>query len=270
MPELPEVESVAQSLKPQLTGKRIIGLKFNWPRHVDRPDTEEFRFRISNLKILDVTRRAKFLVIPLENEETLLIHLRMSGHLSVVPSSLPYEKHTHTIFELDTGEELRFRDTRKFGRVYLVKDPQEVLGKLGPEPLGPSFTADVLKSQIGNRKRVIKPLLLDQRFVAGIGNIYADEALFDAEILPTRRSDSLSDTEIQALYKGIQKVLNLGIEKTGASFTTFLNPDGSKGNMQNEFTVFRRTGENCYRCGGLIERIKLGGRSTHFCPQCQK
>ncbi len=270
MPELPEVESAARMLKPQLVGKRIVGIKVNWPHHIDRPDTEEFRFRISGLRFLDVTRRAKFLVFSLENEETLLIHLRMSGHLSVVPASPPYDKHTHTIFELDSGEELRFRDTRKFGRVYLVNDPQDVLGKLGPEPLDPSFTVEILKERLENRKRILKPMLLDQGFIAGIGNIYADEALFDARLLPTRRTDTLTDSEIEALHHGIQEVLKLGIEKTGASFTTFFNPDGSQGEMQNSFNVFQRTGENCYRCGGVIERIKLGGRSTHFCPQCQK
>lgn len=270
MPELPEVETVVRALKPQIVGRHIVGTRLRWPRHIDRPNLQEFQSRITGLKFLDVYRRAKFIVFALDQDETLIIHLRMSGHLAVVDPMTSEDKHVHTLFELDNEQQLRFRDTRKFGRVYLVNDPQEVLGKLGPEPLEPSFTTAVLQHLISNRKRTLKPYLLDQSVIAGIGNIYADEALFHAGLLPTRRTDTLTVNEIGALHHGIQDVLILGIAREGASISTYIKPDGEKGAMQDEVKVFRRTGDQCYRCGQIIERITLGGRSTHFCPGCQK
>ena len=270
MPELPEVETVVRVIRPQLVGKRIIATRLQWARHIDRPDHLEFQSRITGLTFLDVYRRAKFLVFPLDQGETLIIHLRMSGHLAVVDRAFPQDKHTHTVFELNTKQELRFRDTRKFGRVYLVKDPQEVLENLGPEPLDLSFTVEVFQQLISGRKRALKPFLLDQSVIAGIGNIYADEALFHAGLLPTRRTDTLAPGEVAALHRGIQDVLLLGIAREGASISTYVKPDGEMGEMQNEVKVFRRTGENCYRCDHTIERISLGGRSTHYCPGCQK
>jgi formamidopyrimidine-DNA glycosylase len=159
---------------------------------------------------------------------------------------------------------------RKFGRVYLVDDPQEIVGSLGPEPLGPRFTAQSLKEIMANRKRILKPFLLDQTMIAGIGNIYADEALFHAHLLPTRRTDSLTWEETQALHAAIQNVLRQGIAREGASISTYIKPDGEKGDMQNAVQVFRRTGQTCYRCGHTIERSVVSGRSTHFCPGCQK
>lgn len=269
MPELPEVETVARALRPQLVGRSITGVRNTWPRHIDRPDSAELRHRLQGLTVRDATRRAKFLVFPLTGEETLIIHLRMTGHLAVVDASLPTDKHTHTVFELDNGQELRFRDTRKFGRVYLVQDPQEVLGALGPEPLADDFTAESLAAIIEGRKRLLKPFLLDQSMIAGIGNIYADEALFYARLHPERRTDTLSRAEIEALHAGIRHTLALGIAREGASISTYVKPDGQKGDMQNAVNVFRRTGQSCYRCGDVIQRIIVGGRSTHYCATCQ-
>jgi len=220
--------------------------------------------------ILGVSRRGKFILIDLNQGETLIIHLRMSGHLAVVEATSSLDKHSHTIFELDNKLELRFRDTRKFGRVYLVRNPQEVLGELGPEPLDIAFSIEVLQEILSGRKRTLKPFLLDQTMVAGIGNIYADEALFHAGLQPTRRTDSLTSDEIAALHTGIQEVLQQGIAREGASFSTYIKPDGQKGDMQNAVQVFRRTGKRCYRCGGVIKRLIVGGRGTHFCPSCQK
>ncbi len=270
MPELPEVETVVRVLRPQIIGRWIVGTRLRWTRHIDRPTLSEFQSRITGLKFLDVYRRAKFIVFSLDQAEALIIHLRMSGHLAVVDPFIPEDKHTHTVFELDNGQELRFYDTRKFGRVYLVKDPQQVLGNLGPEPLDPSFTVEVLQQILSNRKRTLKPHLLDQTVIAGIGNIYADEALFHAGLRPTRRTDTLTQEEVIALHRGIQDVLTLGIAREGASISTYIKPDGEKGEMQDEVKVFRRTGEPCYRCGQIIERLTLGGRSTHYCPGCQK
>jgi formamidopyrimidine-DNA glycosylase len=270
MPELPEVETVARALRPNLIGRRMIGVRNTWPRHIDRPDLAELLARIQGSEITGVSRRGKFLLFPLDSGDTLIVHLRMSGHLSVTDSSEKADKHTHTVFLLDDGHELRFRDTRKFGRVYLVDNLDEVVGKLGPEPLDDAFTADALHELIGGRKRVLKPLLLDQAFIAGIGNIYADEALFYAGLHPQRRSDTLSADDVARLHKAIQEVLQLGIEREGASISSYRKPDGEKGSMQGDVAVFRRTGESCYNCGSPIQRIVLGGRSTHFCPSCQK
>jgi formamidopyrimidine-DNA glycosylase len=270
MPELPEVETVARSLRPKLIGRKIMGIRNSWARHIDRPEHAVFAERIRGRTIQDVSRRGKFLLFPLDNAEMLIIHLRMSGHLAVIPSKTPVDKHTHTIFELDDGKELRFRDTRKFGRVYLVRNEDDILGKLGPEPLVVEFTAEVLAGILRGKKRLLKPFLLDQTMIAGIGNIYADEALFYAGLDPRRKTDTLNAQEIKKLHEGIRHVLRLGIQREGASISTYLKPDGKKGNMQEDVKVFRRTGEPCFKCGDPIQRIVLGGRSTHYCATCQK
>ncbi len=269
MPELPEVETTVRALRKPLVGQKIIDVKNDWPGHIVKPDLTEFRERIHGLRIESVSRRGKYLLFQLSAGETLIIHLKMSGHLSVVDANTLAHKHVHTTFSLSNGQELRFRDQRKFGRIYLVHDPEEVIGNLGPEPLEPSFTVNEFKMRLKNRKRVIKPLLLDQTFVAGIGNIYANEALYYAAVHPTRRSDTFTAVEINALHQGIQKALNLGLDNSGASIDLYEKPDGSKGNMQNEFVVHGREGDPCGRCGQPIERIVLGGRSTYFCPKCQ-
>lgn len=178
-------------------------------------------------------------------------------------------RHVRTVFDLANGKELRFRDMRKFGRVYLVRNPEEVLGQLGPEPLDPTFTPETLKERLRGRKRMLKPLLLDQGFVAGVGNIYANEALFYAGVHPKRTADMLSAAEIEALHAAIQQALKLGLKHEGASVDLYLKPDGSRGSMQNEFVVHGREGEACTRCHAPIEREVIGGRSAFFCPNCQ-
>ena len=269
MPELPEVETVVRGLRPLVKGRTITAVRNTWPRHIDRPALPEFAARISGRAIADVSRRGKFILFPLDNGDTMIIHLRMSGHLAVVEGGASDDKHTHTVFELDNGREMRFRDIRKFGRVYLVSDAQEVLGKLGPEPLEGDFTVETLREIMQGSRRILKPFLLDQSKIAGIGNIYADEALFYAALNPQRRTDSLDGEDLARLHEGIQHVLRLGIEREGASISTYLKPSGEKGEMQDDVRVFRRTGEPCFYCGVPIERIVLGGRSTHFCPNCQ-
>ena len=269
MPELPEVETIARMLRPILKGRTVTGVRNSWPRHIDRPVFSELVERVLGQTIHEVARRGKYLLFPLDLD-TLIIHLRMSGHLTVEEVAKPIDKHTHTVFELDNGTELRFRDTRKFGRVYLVSDSSEILHKLGPEPLQTGFTPQILSEILRSHRRLLKPLLLDQTVLAGIGNIYADEALFYARLHPKRRSDSLNDQELRALHEGIQRVLRLGIKREGASISTYLKPTGEKGDMQNEVAVFRRTGDPCLVCSGPIQRMVLGGRSTHFCPTCQK
>ena len=269
MPELPEVETTVRALRAPLIGRTITEVRNDWPRHIATPGLPELQRRVYGRSIQAINRRAKYLVFSLSDDETLIVHLKMSGHLAVVNRETPPDKYAHTIFGLDNGRELRFRDTRKFGRVYLVQDPVDILGHLGPEPLEPTFTVSLLQARLQNRKRALKPLLLDQTFVAGIGNIYADEALFYAGIHPERRANTLTLSEINRLHGAIQKVLHMGIEREGASIDMYVKPDGSKGDMQNAMAVFRRAGSLCYHCGNRIHRIKLGGRSTHFCPACQ-
>lgn len=269
MPELPEVETVVRALRPQLVGRTIQDVHNTWPRHIATPDFPELRARVQGLQFTSLSRRAKYIVCHLTEGEHLLFHLKMTGHLAVVPATYPTDKHVHTAFSLDKGSELRFKDPRKFGRVYLVRNLHELLGKLGPEPLEDSFTPAVLQSRLQTHKQAIKKTLLDQTVLAGIGNIYADEALHEARIHPTRPANALTEAELVALHRAIQAVLRLGIAREGASITNYVKPDGSKGDMQNAVAVFRRTGMGCYRCGRVIERVVLGGRSTHFCPGCQ-
>ncbi|MBP6786901.1 MAG: DNA-formamidopyrimidine glycosylase [Candidatus Promineofilum sp.] len=270
MPELPEVETFVRALRAPLVGRTIISVVVKWPRHIAVPPPAELLRRIAGRRIEAIDRRGKYLVFTLSDDETLIIHLKMTGHLSVAPADKPADPYAHTVFTLDDGRELRFRDSRKFGRVYLVHDPADILGPLGPEPLMGDFSAVELAARLAGRKRVLKPLLLDQTFIAGIGNIYADEALFYAGIRPTRRSDTLTTDEIAALHAAIRQVLTMGIERGGASISTYVKADGEKGGMQEVMAVYGRGEEACRTCGRPIERIVLGGRSTHYCPYCQQ
>jgi formamidopyrimidine-DNA glycosylase len=270
MPELPEVETTVRALRPPLLGRTFTEVRCYWPRQVVTPGLDELQRRLHGQQVEAITRRAKYLLFHLSGGDTLIIHLKMTGHLSVVDGDQPADKHAHTIFRLADGQELRFRDVRKFGRIYLVSDPNEVLADLGPEPLADDFTVARLHERLNGRSRTLKPLLLDQTFVAGIGNIYADEALFAARLHPERKADSLTDREIAALHAAIQQVLRLGIAREGASIQNYVKPDGQRGDMQNAVAVFRRTGYPCTVCQTPIERTVLGGRSTHFCPVCQQ
>ncbi|MCK5922380.1 MAG: bifunctional DNA-formamidopyrimidine glycosylase/DNA-(apurinic or apyrimidinic site) lyase [Methylococcales bacterium] len=270
MPELPEVETVVRALRQPVVGRTIVGVRSYWERHIAVPSVEGLRKRLVGRRVVAINRRAKYLVFELDGADTLIMHLKMSGHLAVLPADVPAHKHVRTVFELDDGRELRFRDMRKFGKVYLVQDRDDVLGKLGPEPLVDAFTVAVFRERFERRTRVMKSLLLDQSFIAGVGNIYADEALHFAGISPLRHANTLTDDEIERLYAGIRHVLRLGIEREGASIDSYIKPDGTKGDMQNAVHVYSRTGQSCYRCGHLIERIIVGGRSTHFCVNCQQ
>ncbi|MEM7333803.1 MAG: DNA-formamidopyrimidine glycosylase [Chloroflexota bacterium] len=270
MPELPEVETTVRALREPVVGRTIIDVWNDWPRLIVTHDLDELKYQIHNQTVQAISRRAKYLVFHLTNGEHLIIHLKMSGHLSVVAPEIPRHKHVHTIFHLDNGKELRFKDMRKFGRVYLVKNTDEFFQKLGPEPLEDSFTVDLLKERLKGRRRIMKTTLLDQHIIAGIGNIYADEALFYAGIHPERGADELTEEDFVKLHAAIKKVLNLGIAREGASIDLYAKPDGTRGEMQNAVAVFRRTGQLCRQCEQYIQRKKLNGRSTHFCPTCQR
>jgi formamidopyrimidine-DNA glycosylase len=264
MPELPEVETVVRQLRPACVGQRIAEVTLRWPRHIATPGPRQFRRRIRGQAITALNRRGKFLVFSL-TDDFLLIHLKMSGDLQVVPNGKP-GKHDHTIFHFENNTELRFNDTRKFGRVYLVADPEEVTGGLGPEPLAPGFTAGQLGGLLAARRRPLKPLLLDQTVLAGVGNIYADESLHRAGLHPQRRSDSLTPGEARALWRSLRRTLNLAIRHNGSSIDWMYRG----GEHQNHLRVYGRTDEPCLTCGAPIRRITLGGRSTHFCPHCQR
>ena len=204
----------------------------------------------------------------------MLLHLRMSGRLHLVEAGTPRIKHEHVIIKFDDKRQLRFHDTRKFGRIHLTSDPNRILGRLGPEPLDRRFTAKVLAKRLARHNRMLKPLLLDQQFVAGLGNIYVDEALWEARIHPCRLSSSLSGDEIKALRRAIPKVLKRGLKNLGTSLgtgeTNFYSVASRRGRNKDELKVFRRTDLPCPRCKNTIERVVVGQRSTHICGKCQK
>lgn len=269
MPELPEVETVARRIEPDLIGRIIVSADVRWARTLATLSVKKFKQDIVGQAIKSVSRRAKYLILNLENYN-LLIHLKMSGDLSVRKGKIKPEKHDRLVLDLKskTGElsQLAFNDTRKFGRVWLTNQPEKFLGKLGPEPLEKNFTPQWLFENLRKRKRQIKPLLLDQTFLAGIGNIYADESLHIAKIHPQALTNSVTQKQAQALHEAIVSVLKEGIRRNGASFDWVYRG----GEYQNYFRVYDREDELCMVCGTKIKKIFVGQRGTHFCPKCQK
>ncbi len=264
MPELPEVETIARKLKPELVGKTILEADLRWPRTLAYPSARKFKEQIKGQKILRVGRRAKYLDISLSGFD-LLIHLRMSGDLFIKKGKIKTEKHDRLILKLTGDQSLVFNDTRKFGRVWLTASPENVLGRLGPEPLSVDFTPQWLHAALQNKHRQLKPLLLDQTFLSGLGNIYTDEALHIAKLHPLAASDSITAEQAQALQDAVRKVLKEGIRRNGASIDWVYRG----GEFQNHFRVYDRKGKPCPACGTKIERIIVGQRSTHYCPNCQ-
>lgn len=276
MPELPEVETIARALReggraaPEnepdvpVVGRTIESAEVLWDRTVAEPAPATFRRRVAGQHILGVGRRGKYVVFDL-SEEHMLVHLRMTGDLLVERAHTPYGAHHRLVLHLDGDLRLAFNDPRKFGRVWLLDDPAPVLGALGPEPLSPSFTPDVLHAMLLGRRRQLKPLLLDQAFVAGLGNIYADEALFRAQLHPLTPSNTLSEAEADRLWKAIRFVLQEGIRRNGTSIDWAYRG----GDFQNQLQVYDRAGRPCPRCGAPIQRIVVGQRGTHLCVRCQ-
>ena len=270
MPELPEVETIRLHLRrgsdeePSLVGQRIEGVSLRWPRHIVEPAVSTFRKQIRGRTVQDVRRRGKFILIPLDGR-TLAIHLMMSGDLRIADSASPRGRFDHTVFNLESGWQLRFSDSRKFGRVYLLKDPGGLLGKLGPEPLSDDFDSAALDQILSEHRRALKPLLMDQTVIAGLGNIYADEALHRAKLHPLRQSDSLHSAEVRDLWEGIRAALQSGLDHNGASIDWVYRG----GDFQNYFRAYGRAGEPCPACGTEIVRTVVGQRGTYFCPTCQ-
>ncbi|MEJ2211659.1 MAG: bifunctional DNA-formamidopyrimidine glycosylase/DNA-(apurinic or apyrimidinic site) lyase [Anaerolineae bacterium] len=271
MPELPEVETVARELGESLPGRTITGVTVRWPRTVACPPPDQFREAIAGRRVTSVGRRGKYVVLGLDRG-FLLIHLKMSGRLYVVPAGQSPDRHEHTVFDLDDGQQLRFRDVRKFGRVYLVDDVEQVTGDLGPEPLADDFTLARFRRLLERRSGRLKSLLLNQSFVAGLGNIYADETLFRAGLHPLRRAGSLSPSEQERLYNAIRSVLRQAVANRGTTLSDggYVDARGEAGQHQEQIMVYGRGGEPCLHCGTSIERLVIGGRSSHFCPCCQK
>jgi formamidopyrimidine-DNA glycosylase len=274
MPELPEVQTIVNDLNiAGLPGSTVRSARVFWPRTIAVPSPECFCRQVKGKKISAVRRRGKFLVYDFSSGQHLLMHLRMSGRLHLVSKNTRRLKHEHVILSLDDGRQLRLHDTRKFGRIYLVENQEEILGRLGPEPLASGFTAAMLGERLNSRKRMLKPLLLDQTFIAGLGNIYVDEALWEAGIHPCRMASNLSKIEVERLQRAIVLVLERGLRNLGTSLGTgkanFYSVAKHRGRNEDELKVFRRTGMQCLRCKSKIQRILVGQRSTHVCPACQ-
>ena len=282
MPELPEVETVARDLRRLVVGSTIVGAAGDWPRMIaSHASVAAFAEGIAGRRIAAVGRRAKLVVVDLSGDAALTIHLKMTGQLFVVPAGAPSDRHLHLALALDDGREIRFRDIRKFGRVGLwPRDPRtgavlggaaggELFAGHGPEPLSASFTLQAFRARLKGRHGRLKPLLLDQAFVAGIGNIYADEALWRARLHPLRRATSLRPASEARLYRAVRFVLAEAIERRGASIDDYTAPDGD-GSMQEHLAVYQRAGEPCLRCGRPVRRIVVGQRATHYCSWCQR
>lgn len=264
MPELPEVETITRRLEPALVGKTIKEADLRWARTLAIPSPKKFKEQIKGQKVKEVTRRAKYFILHLSSF-SLLIHLRMSGDLFIRNSTTQPEKHDRLVLKLSGNTSLVFNDTRKFGRVWLTANPEDVLGKLGPEPFSKDFTPQWLYTSLHNKHRQLKPLLLDQTFLAGLGNIYTDESLHIAKLHPVAASDSVTKKQAEALHEAIRRVLKEGIRRNGASIDWVYRG----GEFQNYFRVYDREGEPCPVCGTKIQRLVIGQRGTHICPKCQ-
>src|SRR5437879_2897560 len=274
MPELPEVETIRLALEPRLVGRRLERVDINDARLVRPFEPNAIAAELEGERVGALERRGKYLIVRFESGRALLIHLRMTGSLRhAAPGSLDDDPHRRAVVNLDDGSDVAYRDVRRFGTWHLL-EPEEVGGylaqRLGQEPLERSFTALRLAERLEGRRAPIKAALLDQRTVAGLGNIYVDEALWRAEVHPLRPAASLDPDEVARLVKGIRDALRTAIARQGASLRDYSTPDGGRGRMQERFRVYGRAGEPCARCGSPIDKIRAGGRGTWYCPNCQR
>jgi len=275
MPELPEVQTVVDDLiAAGLPGAVITAARIFWKKTVATHSLADFNKEIRNRRINTISRRGKYIIFHLLPEVDLLFHLRMTGRFVVAPAGSHRTRHDHLILRLADGRQLRFHDPRKFGRVFLVSRHTAITGRLGPEPLAAGFSAKKLDAMLSVRHRQLKPLLLDQTFVAGLGNIYVDEALWDARLHPLTHAASLDADQARDLQRAIRKVLRQGLKNAGTTLgdgrANFYSLERKRGRNRSFLKVFRRTGLPCPRCGQPIERLVVGQRSTHICSRCQK
>jgi formamidopyrimidine-DNA glycosylase len=294
MPELPEVETVARDLQRWVAGATIADAEVRWERTIRHPQPgERFAAELRGATIHRVGRRAKSVLLHLADGRVMTVALRMTGALIVAPPGTPDDRYARVVFRLADGRELRYRDVRKFGRIGLwerggvprrgtrpkagrrvaeARAPYrvgDVFARHGPEPLAHSFSAARLADRLKGRSARLKTLLLDQTFIAGVGNIYADEALWRARLHPLLGADTLTPPEVRRLHRAIRAVLRQGIANRGASFADYVGADGEPGDNAEQLAVYQRSGQPCLRCGRPISRIVVGQRSTHFCPRCQ-
>lgn len=273
MPELPEVETVRRVLEPQLSGRRITALNTARPVVLARPALPEFRSGSVGAAVKELGRRGKFLRIYLDNGAEIILHLRMTGQLICVPADFPVKPHTHVIFGLDNGKELRFIDVRRFGRFWLKRAGEEDsfsgMDKLGPEPFDEAFSAEYLERKLGGRRITVKQGLLDQTVVAGIGNIYSDEVLFSTKIDPRHTAIELRKNQWRKLAEAIPRVLELAIAGNAVTPDEYLEYEGGW-YKHNDFYVYGREKEKCRCCGEPVKRVKIAGRSSFYCPVCQR
>src|SRR6059058_759088 len=272
MPELPEVETVRAQLAPVLTGRRFERVEIHDPRLVRPYEPAEVAAELEGERVTAVERRGKYLIVRFESDRALLIHLRMTGSLRHYGSGLDEDAHRRAVVRLDNGSDVAYRDVRRFG-TWLLLEPGELdpylAAKVGDEPLDALFTAARLGERLAKRRAPIKAALLDQRTLAGLGNIYVDEALWRARIHPLRPAESLDRSELRRLHKAIRAALEAGIARQGSTLRDYKLPDGGSGGMQDEFKVYGRGGEPCERCGTPIDKIRVAGRGTWYCPKCQ-
>lgn len=274
MPELPEVQTVINDLNEALLPPVIItGATVFWPKTVAGYTPADFDSNLRGREVKCIWRRAKYIVVTLDNSLNLIIHLRMTGHLLLAPPEAPRDKHEHVSLHLSDGRELRFHDTRKFGRFYLTRDPDAFFANIGPEPLSKAFSPAVLAAMLKGKSRKLKPLLLDQNYLAGLGNIYVDEALWEAKLHPATKACAVTSKEAAKLYHAIVKVLQSGLDNMGTTLGTsaanYYSVGGRTGRNSDKLQVFRRQGRPCPRCGALIEKLTVSQRGTHICPKCQ-
>jgi formamidopyrimidine-DNA glycosylase len=281
MPELPEVETVARDLRPLVTGATIGGVRCTWPRTIRSGDIDAFAAAVVGRTITGTSRRAKLVVLDLDDGGAITIHLKMTGQMFVVPTSAADDQYVRLAIAFDDGRELRFRDIRKFGRVGLARrdgPDGELTGELGgprtfrgfgPEPLDPGFGPRAFRKRLAARRGRLKPTLMDQGFLAGVGNIYADEALWAARLHPLRSAASLRPGDHGRLFRELRRILAEAVDRRGSSVDDYTAPEGD-GSMQEQLLVYQRAGEPCPRCGRPIRRIVIGSRATHFCSWCQR
>lgn len=272
MPELPEVETIVRQLKKFLSGQKITDIKILNKKLIKNISPDEFVKILKGRTFKNVSRRAKIIIFDLDGIY-LLVHLKLSGRLLYLDKAAPVEKHTHLIFTLSGGRQLRYWDLRQFGYFKLFKTPLADIKELqiyGPEPLDENFTFKKFKNLFQGKNKKIKPLLMEQEFIAGIGNIYADEILFYAGVHPLRPAASLKEAELKKMYQGMKKILSSAIKAGGSSIDDYRDATGEEGGYVPYLKAYGREGEACFCCPGKIERIKIGARSAHFCPKCQR
>ncbi len=272
MPELPEVETIRRDLTPLLVGRRIEAVRIHpgAERLAVTHAPRALEAALTGRTVTALTRHGKYLVATLDDGRAWVLHLRMTGSLVHAPVEAPTDRFERARVDLDDGTSLRFNDLRKFGTWHLVEDPAEAMPRTGPDALAPDFTVARLREQLARRSVPVKTALLDQQVVAGIGNIYADEACFRARIDPRTPANALGPRHIARLHSAVLAALEASIADRGSSFSDYRDGLGAQGLHHVRVHVFRRTGEPCHECGTAIERVRLGGRSTHFCPRCQK